>query len=882
MLTDNTNNISRSEKEELYRYKALCKLTKETIYIQDFDRLLKKIAEETTNFFNATGCIIRLKEDGVLRIKAFYGFPEEIIENMQVSIGEGIAGRAVEEGTTIIAKSPEEFGFIVPAIKVQTAICTPMKIGDRIIGTFGLYDKKNSEGSIIPFNEEEIKILEDFASIAAIVIDKAILYENAIRQERDALESKKKLEELNAYLQGLIDNSADAIITSDLEGNVTSINKSGIEIFGYTPEESIGRFLPFIPDFIKDIEMQYIERVKKGETIKGIETIRKTKDGRFIDISLTLSPIKDAVGNVIGISGISRDITEKKRSEREIISKNAMLARLYFISSTMRGTLDLDKLLMMSLTAVTMGDGLGFNRAMLFLVDEEKNTLKGAMGVGPASHEEAWEIWARLSIEKKDMHAIMQEIESNPLRRDSFVDRLCKGIEISLDDETILTKAIKEKRAFNVENVYTEPLSDPVLIQQVGTKAYAVVPLISKGRAIGAIWVDNLFSGKPITEEDIAFLKGFTDQISSAIENARLFESIAEAEQELKNIFESISDLVYFNKSDYTIKKINKAVIEKVGKPPEEIIGKKCYEIFHGLSEPWEKCPHHKTLFTKKPFIEELEDKHLGGTFLISSSPIFDKTGDILGTIHIVRDVTEIKKLREKVINAERMAALGEMAARVAHEIRNPLLSIGGFARRLENKLSGELKEHAKIIFDEVGRLEGILNDTLSFVKTGRLDRKIEDINDIVDNIINLIKPIVNEKGNTLIKEILYPIKVFVDHNRIKEAILNIISNANQATEGGIIIIRAYKTVTLSEPDLLGHRAENKEVVIEIADNGCGIKEENLSRIFDPFFTTRPDGTGLGLAITKKIIEEHNGKIEVESIWGKGTKFKIYLPIEED
>lgn len=868
-------------KEQLNRITVIYELTKAIISITDFDELLKKISEDAARLFNATGSMICLIEDGNLKIRASFGFPEEMQDGITVCIGDGIAGKAVEEGKTILVKSPEDFGTIALNINIQTAICTPLKIGTQIIGTFWLYDKLSPDGSIIPFTEDDISTLEGLASIIAIVIDKSILYERALKQEREAIEAKKRVEELKDYLQGLIENSADAIVTTDVDGIVTSWNVGAERIYGYSKGEAIGSFMPFIPDFLVDVERNYTERVKNGETIKDIETVRKTKDGRLIDVSLTLSPIKDSTGNIIGISGIARDITEKKKIEKDLLRKSNEISRLLFISSAMRGTLELDKLLRMVLTAVTMGDGLGFNRAMLFLLDEEKRVLKGAMGVGPASHEEAWQIWSSLSMEHKNLQTLIDEIESSPLRKDSFMDRLCCGIEIPLDVDTILTKAVKEKRAFNVTDVYSEPLSDSILIQQLGTAAYAVVPLISRDKVIGILWVDNLFSRRPITDHDMEFLKGFTDQIASAIENARLFEHVAQAEQELENIFESISDLVYFNSSDYTVRKVNKAVLEKVGRPPDEIIGRKCYEIFHGTTEPWKKCPHHKTLMTKKPFIEELEDPYLGGTFLISSSPIFDKAGEILGTVHIVRDITEIKKLREKVISAERMAALGEMAAKVAHEIRNPLLSIGGFARRLEKKLEGDLKEHAKIIVSEVQRLEGILNDTLSFVKGARLDKKKVNINEFIDNIINLLEPAIYDRGNTLVKEIENPFEISIDIDRTKEALLNIITNANQATDNGNIIIRAYVAKSYSDVNLFGHVEEKKEAVIEIEDNGCGISEEDIHRIFDPFFTTRPTGTGLGLSITKRIIEEHSGKIEVESVLGKGTKFKIYLPLED-
>lgn len=877
---------SDNSKEQLKRLSVIYELTRATISVNDFHELLERISEETAKLFNARGCMIRLLEDGLLKIQAHYGFPPEMKDVLTVRMGEGFVGKAAAEGKTIFAQSPGDFGLLTEHIEMQTALCTPLKIGDQVIGTFGLYDKKmvdkNGGEVIVPFTLDDQITLEGFASIAAIVIDKSILYENSLKKEKEALMAKHQFEDLWDHLQGFIENSADAIVTTDTEGMILSWNIGAEKIYGYRHAEVIGKYMPFIPDFLREAEKAYSEQVKNGETIKDIETVRRTKDGRLLDVNLTLSPIKDITGKVVGISGIARDITEKKRIEKDLINKNAVLSKLLMISSAMRGTLELDKLLRMVLTAVTMGDGLGFNRAMLFLLDETANTLKGAMGVGPSSHEEAWEIWSRLTTEQKSLVSIMEDIEEGPLRKDSFMDRLCCGVEVSLESDTILTKAIKEKRAFNVTNVHAEPLSDPILIQQLGTSAYAVLPLISRDKVIGVLWVDNIFTGRPISELDMEFLKGFSDQMASAVENARLFEHVAQAEQELENIFESISDLVYFNSSDYTIKKVNKAVLVRIGKPLESIVGRKCYEVFHGTNEPWPRCPHHKTIDTGTPFIEELEDPHLGGTFLASSSPIFDKTGSLMGTVHIVRDISEIKKLREKVSAAARMAALGEMAAKVAHEIRNPLLSIGGFARRLEKRLEGDLKEYSKIIVDEVSRLEWILNDTLSFVKSAPVKKTAVDLGEIIDHIVNLLEPAVLIRGNTLTKEISGPVIILGDGDRIKEVLLNLITNANEATDNGNITIKAFRQATLSEPDLLGHASERSEVLVEITDDGCGIKKDDLDRIFDPFFTTRPSGTGLGLSITKRIIEEHGGKIEVESNWGTGTIFKIHVPLQEE
>lgn len=694
------------------------------------------------------------------------------------------------------------------------------------------------------------------------ITDRVLYHEEILSLYKEVASTKD-------YLESLIENSADAIVTSDMHGIITSWNNGAERIYGYAEIEAVGKYLPFVPEFLAKTEEEYRQKIQHNETIKDIETLRKRKDGSIIEVSLTLSPIKDTSGEIIGISGISRDISERKRVEKELIRRNQELSRLFFISSAMRGTLELTRLLRMILTAVTMSDGLGFNRAILFLVDEGKDIIKGAMGVGPANHEEAWKIWGQLSIEKKTLAEMMQDIESGQPETHSFLDNLSAGIEMPLGEDTILTRTVKNKTSFYVADVKNEPLADVILVQQLGTQAYATVPLISRDKVIGVLWVDNLFTMRPVTEEDMRFLAGFTNHVASAIENARLFDQVSRAEAELENIFRSISDMVFITDNNYTIKNINKAVAEKIGKPVNEIIGRKCYEIFHGTSEPFALCPHHKTVETKKAYIEEVTDSYLGGTFLTSSSPLFDPAGAFLGTVHVVRDISELNLLRERLESAQRMAALGEVAAKVAHEIRNPLVSVGGFARRLEKKLDGNLREYAVIIAKEVARLEDILKDILGFVKEARLAKKKIRINALIEDILSLIQQETRDKGIILEKQLEDTPPVVIDPDRVKEALLNIFNNAIQA-------MAAHGRLTVSAYTL------NNFVVTEISDTGTGIEQKDLPFIFIPFYTTKTSGTGLGLAITNRIIEEHKGKIEVQSETGKGTTFKVFLPLKED
>jgi PAS domain S-box-containing protein len=980
--------LFQSTRNQLKKLTVLYEMSKAVTSVLDLEDLLKRIAMEISRLLSSKGCIIRLIEEDKLKIKSSYGLPEGVEQEMELSLGEGIAGWVAANDKPLLVEDAEHMR--VPVINAKTVICVPLKAGEEVIGTLGLYDKYDPYGHLIPFTVEDMNTVMGFASISSIAIERSKIYESERNSEKRASEDRKRLNvlfdsvqggiitlgrdyvitsvnkyveewvstpaadligrntldifhekigicphcaakatfetgEINSimqsrgvnyaeltaypiltesgeiaeavvfimditervlyqeetlglyreviqtkeYLESIISNSADAIVTSDVEGLVTSWNLGAEKIFGFSEGDVIGAFLPFVPEFLFEKERENIDRLKKGEVLKDIETLRRKKDGSIIEVSLTLSPIKDATGDVIGISGISRDISEKKRVEKELIRRNQEMSRLFFISSAMRSTLELDRLLRMVLTAVTMSDGMGFNRAILFLIDEPRNVLKGVMGVGPASPDEAWQIWDDLSMKHKTLNDVMQEIATNPLNKDSFMEKLTVGIEISLDEDGAIIRAVKEKKSFNVPDVKTEPLSDTVLIQQLGTQAYAVVPLISRNNVIGLIWVDNYFNRKPIVEEDMQFLASFSNQIASAIESARLFEQVTMAEQQLENIFESISDMVYFVDKDYEIKNINRAVSSKVGLPQSEIIGRKCYDIFHGVKEPLQRCPHHKTVNEKKAYIEELEEPHLGGTFLTSSSPIFDSAGEFIGSVHVVRDISELKILREKLVLSEKMAALGEVAAKVAHEIRNPLVSVGGFAKRLEKKLDGNLREYAGIIVKEVARLEGILKEILGFVKEVRLSRENISFNALVNDVLKLMTSDIKERGIMLVTDYGASPTLFIDPNRVKEAVVNIISNAIQSITGsGSIYISTY--------------VEKHEAVLEIRDTGSGIPEADRSFIFNPFYTTKASGTGLGLAITHKIIQEHNGRIEVESAVDKGTVFKVFMPIKEE
>ncbi len=239
----------------------------------------------------------------------------------------------------------------------------------------------------------------------------------------------------------------------------------------------------------------------------------------------------------------------------------------------------------------------------------------------------------------------------------------------------------------------------------------------------------------------------------------------------------------------------------------------------------------------------------------------------------VAKKSDELKKSQDKLIQAEKLAALGRLAADVAHEIRNPLTAIGGFARRLR-KSAGNDKERdrADIIVSEVDRLEKILRDVLTFSRDARYYLDNHRVDDLVYDVITMYEQTCSEQSvnvEVMIEKNLPP--VLMDRDQVRQALINLITNALDAMPGG-----GSLKITAGSDALHGVRY----VHLSVSDTGEGIDENKMNLIFDPFFTTKEPGrgTGLGLSITRKIIEEHGGFVKAESVRGKGSVFSLYFP----
>ncbi len=255
----------------------------------------------------------------------------------------------------------------------------------------------------------------------------------------------------------------------------------------------------------------------------------------------------------------------------------------------------------------------------------------------------------------------------------------------------------------------------------------------------------------------------------------------------------------------------------------------------------------------------------------IVAAPLRDENNEPLGTIILFRDMTEIRRLRREIARSQRLAALGSLAAGIAHEIRNPLSSIKGFATYFRDRLKDNPNDAAtaEIMIRESDRLNRYITQLLELPRPLQLNLEPRDISPLVRHVIKLLENQAREKSIEIASDISgEPTVAMMDQDKIEQVLLNLLMNALAAPgmdPGGRVKVSAEKT-------------RSGWVRIVVSDTGAGIPEELLPRIFDPFFTTRSSGTGLGLAVAHKIIESHGGEIRVSSEPGKGAAFEVLIP----
>ncbi|EKD83123.1 MAG: multi-sensor signal transduction histidine kinase, partial [uncultured bacterium] len=445
-----------------------------------------------------------------------------------------------------------------------------------------------------------------------------------------------------------------------------------------------------------------------------------------------------------------------------------------------------------------------------------------------------------------------------------------------------LEPAVSSEQLLNVvhhevyENALNSCFLDGALIEaEIESCSMIFVPLIAANRVKGVLFLSKN-DRHGYSDGVRRFLETIAPVAASLIENAALYEELAIWNQHMKNILASINSGLFAvdRKAQFIVNNEQLRNITEAG--DFSFIGA-------GLKSFCEHIPDRNfaaelsatvenylnLIFAKEPeelrVCKELELNVKTGKRVVEIllTPLYSNS-DIRGVVTVINDISEQKNREQQMIETEKWAVLGRLAASVAHEIRNPLVAIQSLVEIIGDEVQGDLKEHARVVLGEVHRLNRVVAELLSMVRPEMAHLRKCNLKDIINELLLLVRHEAARSGVKLVVNFPDDLRqVSVDAEKIKQAILNILLNGIQAMKDGGQI-----DIGLSDSE--------SRLQVSIANNGPEIPPDLRERIFEPFFTTKASGTGLGLAITRKIVELHGGLVELESDAVR-TEFRIIL-----
>lgn len=664
--------------------------------------------------------------------------------------------------------------------------------------------RKDKSGTIIPV----------LISAAPITIEGE--FKGCVISYRDITERKKieeQLRESEEKFRGIAERSFDAIATVDLKGMVAYASPSVEKVLGYSAEEEIGRsFLErFTPTQLSNVTQLFSDLVH-GENLERKQLEMTKKDGTNAIVEINASPIM-MNGEVTGIQAVFRDITERKLMEQKIVESEERMKQLIEFAPDAIYSNDLNGIFL---------DG---NKRAEELVGYRKEELIG---------KSLFEVGL---ISEKSLQKVIELLEKN-----------ARGERTGPDE---------------IE-----------LIRKDGTPTLAEISTmpVKRGNSVEVLGI-----ARDITER-------------KRIENA-----LRDSEEKYRLLFENVNDVVFSYDSTFKITSMSPSVEKALGYKPEELIGKSIKDVNLMTPESMDSAISNavRALSGGKLGAIVYEFIRKDGTIgwgEVNSSPLI-RDGKVDGLIVVARDVTERKEMQEKLeeysqqletlveqrtkqlkeaqeqlIKTERLAAIGQVAAMVGHDLRNPLTGISGATYYLKNRPSVQMDkksgEMIELIEKDIAYSDKIITDLTDYSREIKLEFAETTPKSIMTEALTVVRV---PQEVQIIDLTLDEPKMELDIEKAKRVFSNLIKNAVEAMpEGGKLTLQS--------------KEKDDTVEFVFTDTGVGITKEDIERVWTPFFTTKAKGMGLGLPICRRIIEAHEGKISVESKIGEGTTFTITIP----
>jgi signal transduction histidine kinase len=462
-----------------------------------------------------------------------------------------------------------------------------------------------------------------------------------------------------------------------------------------------------------------------------------------------------------------------------------------------------------------------------------------------------------------------------------------------LGDDFKISNSIANKVAKNGVSVYTsdaqadEKYAKQKSIVELNLRSIMCVPLKIKEKIIGVVYLDNSTEAKVFLQSDLYLFELFAEQAAIAIENAKLYENLLMLKRYNENVVNQTPVGIIVVNRDFDVTSLNDAAFEILTPPSrrtqtfrQKISGARFFDLLTDDQIPYwqrilEQVYDNSKVFEEARYYYKIDDEEK--VLSIKITPLEVEPENSRSLIIVIEDITEKVILENYVMLSEKLVAKGEMAASIGHELNNYLAIISNSAELMVRNINlnkyEKLEGNSNAILDNISKIKRFTDGLMDFSK---LDKEVVfyDIRKLVEDLLFSIKPqkkFISVQFDVNVSHDLPQVEM--DVGQIQQVLMNIIYNASDAIQ----TIPDHEGLIRIEADL--DREDKNLLVLRIIDNGPGIEAKNLEKIFEPGFTTKKDGHGLGLANCKRIIENHFGEVEIESVQGKGTTFIIKIPV---
>ena len=431
-----------------------------------------------------------------------------------------------------------------------------------------------------------------------------------------------------------------------------------------------------------------------------------------------------------------------------------------------------------------------------------------------------------------------------------------------------------------------DPAQDPAFFAQASPahpqplRSLAVAPLFERAAVTGLLLLGSTRDAA-YARAELNFVQHLADQLAISLQNARLYKQVSRAKKEWEETFKAVTDPIFLIDTDYNVLLHNDRLPPEMGEFWNRAISNKCFARLRGYEEPCGNCPIQEIKENGKPVFQRWQTE--GGNVLdLSYYPVLNEEKQLSAVTIILKDVTKKLKMEAQLVNSAKMVALGVMAAGVAHELNSPMTVIIGTAQMLSRDLQQEGRpEQGEALDDIINcglRCKRIIQNLLTFSRQDQVPLAAIDLNAEAERVLDMIQYQIN-RNQIGISARFDPDLPRINANgpQIQQVLTNFLINARDALSE---VWRGEKVIEVATSTRL--EAGKNWVVLSVRDNGTGISPENLSKIFTPFYTSKEasKGTGLGLSVSLGIAESHNGRIEVDSQPGRGSCFRLVLPVD--